>query len=443
MTKFLPLAKSLLIICLAALSVFLTTQLWLVHIPNNNFFTYVDARFTPSVPDEVTHLVRPFRIVKGSGDGFFIAQYNDIINSAYWQYGETVITNFLQNGNFITRTATDMTEILNRPVLIYQYAFYMDASIFVQAFGHRAGALVADRVANFYAVAITPPEAGINRIDIYFIGQNYTWQFVFIPDAAQANDGFFDFAIPAAHENAHRLIPATIDDNEYGYANHLWFNSYVSERFVYSPVHVTNPYQNHAGQLHLAHIRGQIAHMFSNPATINQTVSVNGIYTFSNLNTVVRYMPWDVIEYSSFRTIGHGTASFVADFSAAFAFVRDDPNVINEFYLAEYEVRGRETVFRFNYVIDNFPLRLKEPWLTGPNCENPLTHPIEVTTDHGRVIRYRRIAHNFETDRNILSRVRTWGDLAFHIPMRPQTGSRLGLTPISSDMASALQNHER
>ena len=421
MKKYLPHIKSVIIICFAALSVYLTTQLWLVHIPNNNFFPYVEARFAGSAPEEAANFLRPFRIVQGSGDGFFVAMYSDIATSAGWQYGEMVITNFLQNGSFVAQTETDVAQILDRPILIYQYAFYMDASIFVEAFGRRTGALVTDRINNFYAVAIAPSN-GARAVGIYFIGPVYTWQFVLILDAAQARDGLFEFPIPHATTTEHRRV----------HVNQLQFNSYVNHSFVYTPILVANPYQNHAGQLHLAHIRGQVAHMFDNPATINQAVSVNDIYTFSNLNTVVRYMPWDVIEYSSFRTIGRTSASFVADFSAAFALVRDDPNVINEFYLAEYEIRGRETVFRFNYVINNLPLIFMEPWYTGPGCESPLTHPVEVTIDHGRVVRYRRIAHTFESDRNILSRlgfdIEGDGILAFYIPPRPPVRSRVGLT---------------
>ena len=138
-------------------------------------------------------------------------------------------------------------------------------------------------------------------------------------------------------------------------------------------------------------------HFFTNPATINHEV-VNEIYTFRNLNTVVRYLPWDVVEYTSFRTIGGAAPNFIADFSAAIAFVDRDPNVINEFFLAGYDVRGRENVFWFDYAINDFPLVLAQYWYSSPNCTRPFLHAIEVVVENGRVIRYRKIPFTFEAD---------------------------------------------
>jgi len=135
---------------------------------------------------------------------------------------------------------------------------------------------------------------------------------------------------------------------------------------------------------------------FDNPAAVIPGTGVDGIYTFSTQNTMVRYLENSVLEYTSYRTIGRtASENFMADFSAALDFVNNDPNVINEFRLRNYEPRGRTHVFWFDYVIDNRPIVLTEEWYTGARCNEPLLAPIEVIVDRGRVVRCRRIAYTF------------------------------------------------
>jgi hypothetical protein len=111
---------------------------------------------------------------------------------------------------------------------------------------------------------------------------------------------------------------------------------------------------------------------------------------------MVRYLENAVLEYTSYRTIGRmASENFMSGFSAALDFVNNDPNVINEIYLRNHDTRGRAHVFWFNYVIDNRPVIFTEEWYTGARCNDPLLAPVEIIVDHGRVVRYRRIAYTF------------------------------------------------
>jgi len=361
---------------------------------------YVAARFTSTAPDGVSDLVRPFRIISGAGDGYFDIKYSNIAESLLWEDGKAIIGAVLQNGVFVRRYEHEIDEpqILDVPVVIYQYAFDMSAAAFAQAFDmyQRAGAVFADRdITTFNAVAVQPSYDDRHILNVFFIGDGYTWEFALEPTGR--TDGMFDIYIPSAYALHRSFVPTE---------NKLVFTTRLHPHFAYHPIAVTNPYKNHAGMLDLAFIRERVEHFFDNPATINHGLSaVGGVYTFNNLRTSVRYMPWHVIEYASFRTIGRGSAAeFASNFSAAFAFVQDDPNVINEFFLAGYDIRGRETAFRFGYVVDNFPLVLTGPWYTGPDCTNPLLYPIEVVVENGRVVRYSKIVYNFMPDTGVVVR---------------------------------------
>jgi len=85
------------------------------------------------------------------------------------------------------------------------------------------------------------------------------------------------------------------------------------------------------------------------------------------------------------------------DFSAALAFIRDDDHVVNEFFLKGFEPRGDGYVFWFGYIIENYPILMPEGWpVSSP--EDILPAPIEAVVEQGRVVFYRRLAHNFHAD---------------------------------------------
>lgn len=402
--KIISHAKSLLILALAVLSVYLTMHLWFVYFTDRNFVPYLQARLAPAVPDWEHELVRPFRIVHGVGDGYFGIAYSEITEHELWRNGRAIITAVLQSGSFVSQQETDMAEILGAPVVIFEYAFYMNTTVFAQAFGRRVGSLLLERdLDNFHAVAVHP---GQGRI--FFIGEDYTWEYT--------------LGVP------HLPVALTDAGVRFVHVNGLEFAPQFDDEFSYNPVSAHSPYRTF-GQLHLAFIRGQVEHFFDNPATVTHgRVGYAEIFTFSNLNTVVRYLPWDVVEYTSFRTIGRAAATgLAADFSAAYAFVYNDPNVTNEFFLAGYEQRGRGYVFWFGYVINNFPMVMTEPWYTGPHCLSPLVHPIEVVVDHGRVVYYRKIAYNFDVNTRAVEQ-----------PQEP-TGHEFGF-PIVSGIEIRLQH---
>ncbi|MCL2285565.1 MAG: hypothetical protein FWC32_04280 [Firmicutes bacterium] len=393
--RYLPIAKSLAILGLAALSVFLTVQLWLVSIPNYSFFPYLAARFTSAAPDGASDFVRPFRIVSGMGDGYFDIMYNGIGDSDFWEYGELVITTILQSGHFISHMETDMSHIVNQPLLIYQYAFNMDSTVFAEALGQRGATLTDVGIPNFTAVAVAPPQIPNSPIVAYFIREDYTWQFALVPTGRRLPEIFDGIDITPQHP--YRRFAATDDA--------LVFVPRFHENFEYHPVLTANPYENHPNSLSLAFIRRQVEHFFDNPATISHGMGTGGIFTFNNRNTSVRYLPTHILDYSSFRTMGRTPTNIISDFSAALAFINSDTNVTNEFFLAGYGGRGRGNVFLFDYVIENFPIVFAESRHTGPECNIPLQHAIEVTVERGRVVRYRKIAHTFHVDTSYTNRL--------------------------------------
>jgi hypothetical protein len=377
--------KSILILALAALAVFQVSQLWLVNFTNRNFFLYLQARFPPSAPDGQSAFAQPFRIVSGAGDGLFSIRYSEIADSNEWLFSTSVLDAILQHGVFSGETT--MSQVISRPVLICEYTFAMCAETFAAALGQRSSTLLTDvDIENFSGVAIQP--TGDEALRVFFIDATSVWEFNLHTSRRHAPDDFRFVISPANPERPHFI------------ATHDGFLPVVPRGILsYNAVLAENPFQDAQGLFTLTHIRGKIESFFDNPATIIPSVSgVDNVYTFSNRNTMVRYLENAVLEYTSYRTISRSSPdNFMMDFSAALAFVRDDPYVKNEIFLRNHETRERTHIFWFDYVIDNRPMVFAEEWRTGPLCADPLFAPIEVIVDHGRVVRYRRLAYNFSS----------------------------------------------
>ena len=391
MKKHLSLVKSILILMLALIALYQVSELWLVALTNRNFFLYIEARFPAAVPDGQSAWILPYRLFFGTGCGRYRVRYSGIENSHEWVFGSFAVSQILSGGVYAGEVSHHglMDISGGRPLLVYEYSFPMHGETFARALGGRRGGFPSGSpVTTFTSVTLLPPAGGMDEplICAFFWNGSVFSHFTLSLDTRRFD--LYDFLFEAVE----------IEEGElYFTRSETGFSPVLPEGFAFAAVYVENPFHNAFGLLHLSTIRPRIEHFFDNPATILPGPS-RDVYTFSNINVMVRYLLFDVLEYTSFRPIGRtAPANLVSDFSAALAFVQSDPYVINEIYLVGYEVRGGNHVFSFGYVLDNFPIVLDVARLTMPDCREPLASPIEVTVSHGRVVRYRRLAQTFHT----------------------------------------------
>ena len=410
-------AKSFLILALVALAIYQTGQLWFVNLPNHNLIEYISGRFVPSVAERSSEFVRPMRVVKGAGDGRFAVLYAGLMYELPRVYFDNVMTELFANGRFLSVSATDYERILSRPVLVYEYAFTMPGRVFPLGFNQRTGAFLTGRgVTEFDSVAIWPSVYG-QGVRVFFMNDGRTWEFAL--DGAR--EGFEFELLPVSTSSIH-FVSAALEGYDF-----LPPGSFVARsgdiNYPYFPVIVTNPYWPPIGAT-LANMRPRVAHFFDNPATINPRIAGDGVWTYSNIHTVVRYFDTGVLEYANFRPRRQNvTTSFLDDFSAAWAFIVNDPHVIdeNEFFLTGFEARGEGYVFWFGYIVDNFPILMPAHWAVS-SPEDILPAPIEVIVERGRVVRYRKLAFNFRTDA-----IHRWLELCLDEFMEGREGPLEGL----------------
>ncbi|MCL2047512.1 MAG: hypothetical protein FWG87_02185 [Defluviitaleaceae bacterium] len=415
--KLIPTIKSLLIVALAALAIVQVTHLWLSTLTNRSFFIYLQARFAPSAPDGQSEFAKPYRIVYGAGDGLFDIRYSEISQSQEWLFGEAVLKTMLRRGASYSAERTSQTEIFREyPVVLCEYAFPMSAEIFTNVLG-QGNLLESQGIEYFQSAAFQFVGEAVN---VYFVNGRDAWKFSLPADSV----GTLEIE-PTDPEQLHFVrsdgdfVPRSPESG-------------LRRGFLHTTMIIQNPFRSPQGLFTRSHIRGMVEGFFDNPAMMTPGTTVDGIYTFSTRNAMVRYLENSVLEYSSYRTIGR-TASdnFMADFSAALDFLNNDSHVVNETYLRYHEQRGgRANIFWFNYVIDDQPIIFTEQWYTSARCSEPLTAPIEIIVDHGRVVRYRRIAYTFVTGELAWFNLPEEAGYMLGFPLEPASGAVVELEAV-------------
>jgi len=384
--------KSFLILIFAALAIFQVGQLWFVNLSNRNFFLFLSDRWRPSVAEGYQTFVRPMRVIYGDGTGRFHINYSGLMDAQPRDYFDIVLTEVFSSGTFVGARQTDYAQLLSRPILMFQYAFDMPANIFPIGFNQRTGDFLTSRgIEAFDSVAIWLPHGGSQGLSIFFMNDGFTWEFSVESVAAEG------FPVSPVSTIALYFVSAALEGYEELPPGAFIPRSGDHGQFAYYPVVVTNPYHSNVGSS-LSSIRHRVSPFFDNPATINQRVAGDGVWTFSNIHTTVRYFDTDVLEYASFRPRRRNvTSSLMGNFSAALDFIEKDNYVVNEIFLKGYEPRGAGHVFWFGYIVNYFPILMPDGWQVS-SPEDILPAPIEVVVEEGRVVLYRRLAHNFALD---------------------------------------------
>jgi hypothetical protein len=381
--KFIRRAKMIVIIGLAVLAVYQASWLWIVNITSRNLGSLSDLFATERELDSsgnLSELSKPYRLITGTGNGKFNVHYSRLGDSPNKAYGDSVITAMLTDGKIITERTPDYAELLSRPMLMFEYAFQMPSETFAKSYGQQETLLTQNGVDSFTRVLIQPQSVEFENIYVFFINGDNAVQYSLNPSVLE--DAEMDSGISPPDDDGLYYIFA---DNTFAA---VWLNA------EFPLVEVANPYISMYGDRLMSHIRSCVELLFDNPSTVRESSSSDGEYIFSNDRSVVHYHKRDVLEYANYTFAGRPETEFTQDYMAALSFINRDSYVVNEFYLAEYETESGQTTFRFDYVINDFPMVLIEGWPDATDSG----HAIEAVVDRGVVVRYKKLAHNFHIE---------------------------------------------
>ena len=335
------------------------------------------------------YFTQPKRIITKTLDNRFSVSYTDISESSIHNIFNTVIAEMLQTGQYDDEYVIDYNFLLEKPVIIYEYAFMMNSVIFSEVYSSRSNLL--SRVEKFDCIYMIAEEDGIN---VFFANSESSLMYKYIlsnnislAERVKEEIKFFENEADFYYASS-KLLNLDIDKS-------LFFPMWESEEHVfYNPIKVMTSYYKY-GDLTKTNLFRNIRYFFDNPEAVWDSTDISDRFTFSDNYTVVRYLENDVLDYSNYRInqINRGS-SFLDDFAQAISFIKSDPMMTNQLYLSDYEEMGTIRTFYFNYVHNNAPVILTD---TFDDKVLPIPYHIEITIIDGTLTKYRKFAYTFET----------------------------------------------
>ncbi|MDR1209871.1 MAG: hypothetical protein LBK41_06110 [Clostridiales bacterium] len=368
--KPVPIIKGAALAALVVCAVIQTGMLWFSRTDGSLF----DSIFAPrreSLGDALLIAVKPFRLTVGA-DGSFDSRVSDIaymsgqkaIPSEAFAAYQAALAELFRSGGFVGAEQADWAAYLSGSSLVAEYAVSMPSDIFTRCLGG-SGGLLSSRFPDFSSVVIVP------GFVIFVNGGGEAWRFtapVEPPPIADEAPGFRSVSSALAGMTA--------------FAGNAFLPDWPEDTLEYNQLALENPYTLN-GDLLYSTIQSGITVFFENPSVVRPS-SVNGIYTFTDESTVVRYNPDGTLEYASFRSSAGGADTFEEAFSAAVAFIERDPARPRDYYLSSYENTGSGWAFSFDCAAGGFPIYFSERLTVGAF--------MSVTVEGGEVSRYTHYA---------------------------------------------------
>jgi len=380
MSKF----KSVLILLLSGLAIYLTSQLWFANISSRNFFySFIPHTDTEGLNNEKA-FAWPYRFITNYGNNIFGIQYSGMDINKLRESCDSVIANMLKDGEHLDTRSLNYADVFSVPGYIYEYSFSMPLAVFSSIFG-RTG--FSDKLEYINSIVFLPPDSNGNITNVWMLDEvnmimtGYAVKSTLMPITDNPDEFFREIMFKSSVLS------------EYGFSERNIFIPKSLDDFKYPTVRIFNPYVE--GELLMGVIEQKVNVFFENPSAKLYFIGDN-VYTYTDANTVVKYFQNDVLEYSNYQA-GSGETGMLGNFDAALGFIKSDSFIINEYYLANFSQEDDEFTFYFNYIVNNFPLVLPDEYNSSKMQSGALAikYPIELKVREGIVVNYRKIVYNF------------------------------------------------
>jgi hypothetical protein len=321
------------------------------------------------------------RLIVNLGDNKIVCIGSGIYSNRYKKIFDNAVADAISDGTLLIGRTIDWQELLKSRAIIYEYncSFSGDdiSSLFEVNVKDVSGIEPYDRI-------IILPSADGSSLDVMF------------NNSVTGSTAVYSLSNSDISTRCYNACTSISDENDIEYISTLLngFNIFSQNQFI--PIwNDDREYKTLEGQPQLndtSAIEDNAGLFFTNPVS-RQSSRLNDVYTFSDENTVVKYSPNGIFEYSNYKPAGLSLSNnFRSNYAAALAQLKKDKYITNEYYLSSFDTDSDGNyIFYFNYKINGLSLvpsaELKE--------QLGLNSFIEVTVGNGRVSKYRKYAYSY------------------------------------------------
>ncbi len=386
----LNITKNFIITFFVILAIYQTSGLWFEGFSNHNFFYSFFNSQKSSDDDALLYFLD--NIVVNQGSDKLICLKNGIYENDYKMVFDNAVKMIPENGSLLQNNSFNWNNILSVRSVIYQYNCGIDSKSIADMFGFDEGLLPAfsEKIDTIVITSYTTT-----------IPENITVGF---GSRVSGNAFFYSLEKDPYIYTVYDTIGSIDSDDDIYYTSsvkngldffkgNLFIPQWSGNSLESYSVKTENPFIEN-GQFEQIKLERAVDVFFDNPVS-KWTSFDNGVFTYSDENTVVKYYQNGIMEYYNYSSEkSNYSSSFYSQYVSAVSLLKKDFNISNEYCLSGFSSDSEKTVFYFDYKLNNFSVYL------GDDIKKSLdmNSSIEVTVSGGRVSKYRRLAKKFVID---------------------------------------------
>lgn len=324
------------------------------------------------------------KLIINVGDNRIVGKANDIYTSENKKVFDEAVVEAVNNGENIDIGEFDWNEILENRAIIYQYRCVFDNKDIPEIFGSSADGNKVNEITDFDYVVIMPDSNGSAMTVVFYNSENSKYSAKNIKNSSVILQVYSASTAFAGGEVSDYI--SSVQNGFDIFSKNVFIPGWRENSLNYSLVNCLGMYRDES----MAEKNAE--DFFDNPVA-KWSSNENNTLTYSDENTVVKFdKETKVFEYSNYRVENSNGGEFANNYITAVNTVRQDSFISNEIILDSYKNENGRYTFCFNYKINDRVLipsdKVKEK--TGINSF------IEVSTEGGRLVKYRKYAYYFE-----------------------------------------------
>lgn len=378
------------IVALVITAIYQTGELWLEGTSSHNFFYMLKEELFKEEEEADGDVLLATRYAIGEGEGIFSVHYPDQVGtSAVVEIANEALGEILhQNSTMPSKSTADWKKILQERCLVMQYDFMIASEEYLESY---AETKTGNRLERFDYITLIPARHMGEVSQAYFVNSDTNECILFEGEAGSSAKLLYD--VLEAEEGGMRYIST----GQRTSASVLWRNLFLPQwawlPYEYAPLRQEFAFEKE-GKTNRSALENTVKQFFRNFSVDWSEKDEDGIFTFSDSQTVVKYYPTEqVLQYFSYENYGtEKRTGLLEGYQISCNFLRNDTSLQTDIYLADVErTINNEVIYYFDYVVDDLPVHLSQPLRDRIGMQ----HAIEVTLRNQTVKEYSRYAANF------------------------------------------------
>ncbi len=380
------------IVALVIAAVYQTGELWLEGTSSHNFFHVLTEGESFSGKQADGNVLLATRYAVGEGEGNFSVYYPDETGtSSLLKEANGVLNEILSDKeNQVEFVTADWKEILGKRCIVMQYDFMVSSSEYLSQYKRMKN---NGKIDSFDYITIIPSRRPGEESKAYFVNSKTNESVCYTTKKSQSAADFYAKLVTDDQTMTY------ISTGQKTGASVIWRNLFLPQwanlPYQYSGLTEVPAFEKD-GAVSRVDLENTVKGFFRNFSVDWSTKDEGGDFIFSDNQTVVKYFPdVRVLEYYSYEAYGNdvNNTSLLEGYQISCNFLANDTSLSTDVYLADIERKSTETVYYFDYVVDNLPVSLSVALQDRIGSK----HAIEVTVRNQRVKKYHRYVVNYES----------------------------------------------